>query len=77
MAIPDDMQPVQVILLKTEVEKIDQLLRGTPPRQKKTRSAFLANVIRGALGFPLPVSFLQETDDVCNNQIALPAEKAA
>jgi len=67
MALPEDMQIVQVVLLKKDVERIDAI--ATSKRQ--SRSKFLGSLIsRRLASFSLPKRFSEETKQSSENQTA-------
>lgn len=67
MALPDDMQVVPVILLKTDARKAAILARG----KRQSRSEYLRNLIADALAtFSLPISSLDETEESDEEQVA-------
>ena len=60
MALPNDMQVVPVILLKRDVEAIDQLARSL----RQSRSEFLRTLITdGLVAFSLPTCSPKETKE--------------
>lgn len=67
MALPDDMQTVQVVLLKKDVERIDQIAQS----KRMSRSRFLGSIITKRLAsFSLPTRFSEETNGAEKNQAA-------
>lgn len=61
MALPSDMQVVQVVLLARDVERIDQLARS----QRQSRSEFLRLLITdGLVAFSLPARSVEETNEL-------------
>jgi hypothetical protein len=69
MALPKDMQIVQVVLLASQVEAIDRLARG----QRQSRSEFLRLLISdGLVAFSLPPGFSEETIEPSKVQPADP-----
>jgi hypothetical protein len=58
MALPSDMTVVQVVLLKGDVEQIDQIARSV----RQSRSEFLRLLITdGLVAFSLPTRSPEET----------------
>jgi metal-responsive CopG/Arc/MetJ family transcriptional regulator len=65
MALPSDMTVVQVVLLKTDVEQIDQIARSL----RQSRSEFLRLLITdGLVAFSLPERFSKEPVLTSENQ---------
>lgn len=67
MALPDDMQVVPVILLKSDARKAAILARG----KRQSRSEYLRNLITEALAaFSVPTSSFDETEESDEEQVA-------
>jgi len=65
MALPNDMTVVQVVLLKDDVEQIDELARNL----RQSRSEFLRLLITdGLVAFSLPQRFSKELKLTEENQ---------
>lgn len=67
MALPNDMTVIQVVLLKDDVTRIDELARSV----RQSRSEFLRLLITdGLVAFSLPQRFSEEPKMIEENQAA-------
>ncbi len=65
MALPNDMQVVPVILLKSDVRRIDKLAGSL----RQSRSEFLRTLITdGLVAFSLPDCLSEDTGEAFENQ---------